>query len=238
MKVLVNGGLNLSELDGWWAEAYTPEVGWALGDGQEHTEPDWDAREAEELYRLLENEIVPMFYTRDASGVPRAWVARMRASLARLAPQFSTSRMLREYIDLLYLPAAAAYERRSAQNGKVARELHRWWANLQTHWRAVHVGNLETSQDEDQWVFTAHVYLGEIDPSWVRVELYADAVAKEEPLCKEMKRMAPIPGAINGYSYQVRAPATRPATDFTPRVIPYHAEARVPMEAALICWQR
>jgi len=179
-----------------------------------------------------------MFYTRDASGVPRAWVARMRASLARLAPQFSTSRMLREYIDLLYLPAAAAYERRSAQNGKVARELHRWWANLQTHWRAVHVGNLETSQDEDQWVFTAHVYLGEIDPSWVRVELYADAVAKEEPLCKEMKRMAPIPGAINGYSYQVRAPATRPATDFTPRVIPYHAEARVPMEAALICWQR
>lgn len=238
MKVLVNGGLNLSELDGWWAEAYTPEVGWALGDGQEHTEPDWDAREAEELYRLLENEIVPMFYARDAQGVPRVWVSRMRASMARLAPQFSTNRMMREYIERLYMPAAAAYERRSAHNGEVARELYKWWTNLHTYWHTVHFGNLEVRQDEEQWMFTAHVYLGEIDPAWVRVELYADPRADEEPLCTEMERKEPIPGAINGYCYQVRTPATRPSTDFTPRIVPYHANARVPMEADLICWQR
>ena len=75
MKVLVNGGLNLSELDGWWAEAYTPEVGWALGDGQEHgDDPAWDAAEAEALYELLEREVIPEFYARDEQGIPTAWV--------------------------------------------------------------------------------------------------------------------------------------------------------------------
>ena len=76
MKVLVNGGINLSELDGWWAEAYTPEVGWALGDGQEHgDDPAWDAVEAEALYDLLEREVIPEFYTRDEQGIPTAWVS-------------------------------------------------------------------------------------------------------------------------------------------------------------------
>ena len=79
MKVLVNGGINLSELDGWWAEAYTPEVGWALGDGQEHhDDPAWDAAEADALYDLLEREVIPEFYARDRQGIPTAWVARMR----------------------------------------------------------------------------------------------------------------------------------------------------------------
>ena len=115
MKVLVNGGLNLSELDGWWAEAYSAEVGWALGDGCEHAEPDWDAREAEALYAILENDIIPLFYARDAHGIPRAWVARIRASMARLAPHFSSNRMLCEYIECVYVPAAAAFRRRAGR---------------------------------------------------------------------------------------------------------------------------
>ena len=114
MKVLVNGGINLSELDGWWAEAYTPEVGWALGDGQEHgDDPAWDAVEADALYDLLEREVIPEFYTRDESGIPTAWVKRMRESMARLTPRFSANRTVREYTEQHYLPAAAAY--RSAQ---------------------------------------------------------------------------------------------------------------------------
>ena len=93
MKVLVNGGLNLSELDGWWAEAYTPEVGWALGDGQEHgDDPAWDDAEAAALYDLLEREVVPEFYARDPSGISTAWVKRMRESMARLTPHFSANR--------------------------------------------------------------------------------------------------------------------------------------------------
>ena len=114
MKVLVNGGLNLSELDGWWAEAYAPDLGWAIGDGREHLEPGWDAVETEQLFTLLEQQVVPEFYARDADGIPRAWVARIRASLARLTPRFSSNRMLAEYLERLYLPAAGSFRRRTA----------------------------------------------------------------------------------------------------------------------------
>ena len=118
MKVLVNGGINLSELDGWWAEAYTPEVGWALGDGQEHdSDPAWDAVEAEALYDLLEREVIPEFYTRDEQGIPSAWVSRMRESMAQLTPRFSTNRSVSEYTEQHYLPAASAYRERAADQG-------------------------------------------------------------------------------------------------------------------------
>ena len=90
---MANGGLNLSELDGWWAEAYTPEVGWALGDGQEHgDDPAWDATEAAALYNLLEDQVIPEFYTRSRQGIPITWVKRMRESMAGLTAQFSANR--------------------------------------------------------------------------------------------------------------------------------------------------
>ena len=117
MKVLVNGGINLSELDGWWAEAYSPEVGWALGDGQEHgDDPAQDAAEAEALYDLLEHEVIPEFYTRNDEASPAAWVARMRESMARLTPQCLHQPAVREYTEQHYLPAAMAYRARAARH--------------------------------------------------------------------------------------------------------------------------
>jgi starch phosphorylase len=121
MKVLVNGGLNLSELDGWWAEAYDPEVGWALGDGLEHTEPEWDAVEAEHLYTLLEQQIGPEFYARDAQGIPTHWVDRMRASMAHLTPRFSMNRMLRDYVEQIYVPTTAWFRDRTADAARLGR---------------------------------------------------------------------------------------------------------------------
>jgi len=107
MKVLVNGGINLSELDGWWAEAYVSDLGWALGDGKEHgNDSNWDAAEAEALYERLEREVIPEFYTRNEKGIPTAWIARMRESMARLTPRFSADRTVREYTEEHYLPAA------------------------------------------------------------------------------------------------------------------------------------
>jgi starch phosphorylase len=127
MKVLVNGGLNLSELDGWWAEAYSPEVGWAIGDRREHNnDPAWDASEAETLYGLLEREIIPEFYTRDERGIPRGWVARMRESMARLTPLFSTNRAVRQYTEEHYLAAASAFKERAANQGALGADLLRW----------------------------------------------------------------------------------------------------------------
>src|SRR5436305_12970858 len=107
MKLLVNGGLNVSELDGWWAEAYTPEVGWALGDGREHgDDPAWDAIEADELYELLEREVVPTFYTRNHAGSPEGRGKMMRESMCRLTPQCSTNRRGREEVSRPYIRAA------------------------------------------------------------------------------------------------------------------------------------
>jgi starch phosphorylase len=115
MKVLVNGGINLSELDGWWSEAYTPEVGWAVGDGKEHGEdPAWDAAEAQALYDLLENQVIPEFYQRDSAGIPVAWIKRIRASMSTLTPLYSANRSVREYTEKYYLPAAAAYHGHTA----------------------------------------------------------------------------------------------------------------------------
>ena len=127
MKVLVNGGLNFSELDGWWAEAYEPDLGWALGDGQEHgNDPDQDRAEAEGLYDALEREVIPEFYARDEKSIPAAWVARMRESMARLTPQFSADRAVREYTEQHYIPAAAAYRARTAHGGADGRKLVDW----------------------------------------------------------------------------------------------------------------
>jgi starch phosphorylase len=237
MKVLVNGGLNLSELDGWWAEAYSPEVGWALGDDHNHTDPDWDAHEADQLYQLLEEQVIPEFFARDAQGIPRAWVGRMRASMGLLAPHFSSNRMVREYVTRFYVPAAADFQRRATGKGQLAKELTSWAQNLLTHWDQLHLGNLEVNVAGDSWSFTIQVFLGEMAPDWVRVELYADPHDDGEPLRQVMNRGHTIPGAINGYVYQAAVPATRPCSDFTPRIIPYHPDALVPMEATPILWQ-
>jgi starch phosphorylase len=116
MKVLVNGGINLSQLDGWWAEGYRPEVGWAIGDAQTHgDEGAWDDRDAAALFEVLEREVVPQFYTRDAAGIPSAWIARMRESMATLTPQFSSSRAVHDYTQRYYLPAAQEWLRRQGQ---------------------------------------------------------------------------------------------------------------------------
>ena len=163
MKVLVNGGLNVSELDGWWAEAYAPELGWALGDGQEHgDDPSRDAAEANQLYELLEREIVPQFYTRDSEGIPTAWVARIRESMSRLTPQFSANRVVRQYTQDYYLPAAAAYRARAAQNGAMGRAIADWQRMLRDHWGAIRFGKLNIATNPDTHTFELEIHLGAV----------------------------------------------------------------------------
>jgi len=238
MKVLVNGGLNLSELDGWWAEAYTPEVGWALGDGQEHLEPEWDAIEAEQLYQLLENEVIPQFYDRDTTGIPRSWVARMRCSMAQLTPQFSTNRMIQEYVEQLYLPSATEVSYRCAQGKEFGKALRSWEMTLTHHWQEIHWGNIKYQEDDENWLFEAQVYLGDIPPEFIQVQLYAEQLKSDDETFFTMLQGEPIPGSVNGYCYRATVSAKRPAKDFTARVIPYHEHAYVPNELALIHWQQ
>jgi starch phosphorylase len=239
MKVLVNGGINLSELDGWWAEAYTPEVGWALGDGQEHGgDPAWDAAEAAALYDLLEREVIPEFYARDESGIPTAWVKRMRESMARLTPHFSANRTVREYTEQHYLPAALVYRERAADKGAVGRQIVNWRQPLEQKWAALRFGELRVETRGEQHVFDIEVYLDDLDPNSVRVELYADGVNGGSPVRQEMKRVRQLAGASGGYVYNAAVAAARPPADYTARVIPQHSGVAVPLEAARILWQR
>ncbi len=239
MKVLVNGGINLSELDGWWSEAYTTEAGWALGDGQEHDDdPAWDAVEAEALYDLLEREVVPEFYTRDAQGIPGAWVARMRESMARLTPRFSSNRAVREYTEQHYLPAASAYRERAADKGKNGMDIVNWRHALEQKWTALRFGEVKLETDAGQHIFEVQVYLDELDPEAVRVELYANGVNGSAPERVAMQRVRQLVGATNGYAYRAEVPAARPATDYTVRLIPQRDDVAVPLEDAHILWQR
>jgi starch phosphorylase len=239
MKVLVNGGLNLSELDGWWAGAFTPEVGWALGDGQEHgDDPAWDAAEAEALYDLLERDVVPEFYARDGQGIPTAWVARMRNSMADLTPRFSADRAVREYTEQHYLPGAAAYRERAAGKGSVGRKLVDWQHALEKEWPAIRFGETKVETDGEQQVFEVQAYLNELDPNAARVELYADGVNGGDPVRQEMERVRQLAAVSGGYAYRARVPATRPATDYTVRLIPHCTGLAVPLETARILWQR
>ncbi|TDX31060.1 starch phosphorylase [Modicisalibacter xianhensis] len=242
MKVLVNGGLNLSVLDGWWAEAYSPGVGWSIGDGLEHADiAAWDATEAKELYTRLEQDIVPTFYDRDESGIPYAWVSRMRESMATLTPKFSTNRSLREYLERYYLPAANAFRHRVA-DCHCGTYLHRTRPGRQLfdtrRWAGVHFGASSAASHDGQRHVEVEVYLGDISPDSVQVQLYANGTAGGEPEIIPMERVRQLANAANGYIYEAVGSSCRPEADYTARVIPCFHDRAIPLEIQHIVWQR
>ncbi|WP_319408369.1 alpha-glucan family phosphorylase [uncultured Desulfosarcina sp.] len=239
MKVLVNGGINLSELDGWWAEAYTPDVGWALGDGREHgDDPAWDAIEATALYNLLEQEIVPEFYARDEQGIPTAWVARMRESMAKLTPRFSANRAVREYTEQHYIPAASAYAARAADEGALGRQMVAWRQATEKQWAGLRFGEVKITTKDAQHRVDVQLFLNGFDPKDIRVELFADGLDGGEPVQQGMKPIGISPDAPDGTIYRATVSAARPETDYTARVIPQFDGVGVPLEEARILWQR
>lgn len=239
MKVLVNGGINLSELDGWWVEAYTSEVGWALGDGQEHdSDPTWDATEAEALYQRLEQEVVPEFYARDHEGIPTAWVARMRESMARLTPRFSADRAVREYTVEHYLPAALNFIHRAADKGAAGQQIAARLRAMAEKWGTLRFGEMEIKTEGEEHRFDAQIYLGDLDPKTVRVELFADGISGGAPVRQEMKCLRQLACESGCYVFSAAVPAARPAADYTARMIARQDGAAIPLEGAQILWQR
>jgi starch phosphorylase len=239
MKVLVNGGLNLSELDGWWAEAYSPEVGWAIGDGQEHGEdPEWDAREADTLYTLLEAEVIPAFYERDASGMPNRWLERIRESMARLTPEFSATRAICEYTESHYLPAASRYRDRAVDNGAVGSSLLQWKQDLERYWSTVRFVSIRINTHDGQHFFQVGVAPGSLTPDHFRVDLYADTAHEKSAPFQVMNASGPCADKPGAFTYSAQVSATRPASNYTARIVPYHPNALVPLEAEQIVWQR
>ena len=238
MKVLVNGGLNLSELDGWWAEAYVPDLGWAIGDGQEHgNDSAWDAAEAEALYERLEREVIPEFYTRNEKGIPTAWVSRMRESMARLTPHFAADRTVREYTEQHYLPAAVSCQSRVANKGATGKQMVDWRHNLDRKWATLHFGQVKVETKGDQDIFEVQICLHGLDPKTVRVELYANGNKSSSAVRQEMTLLHPLADEAGSYIYSATVSSTRQSADYTARVLPHYEGIAIPLEDSRILWQ-
>jgi len=238
MKVLVNGGINLSELDGWWAEAYTPEVGWAIGDGNEHLDIEaWDAVEAEQLYTILEQNIIPEFYHRNENGIPTSWISRMRESLAQLTPRFSADRSVREYTQKQYLPAAEKFMERTANQGEKGKKIAETLGLIEQKWDSLHFGEVKVETIENLHMFEVQLYFNDIDPDNIQVELFSNGLIGEEPLVQVMERGKSLETETNGYQYHASVSAARSVKDYTARAIPFIPSVSVPLEISRILWE-
>src|SRR5271157_1773355 len=199
-------------------------------------------RDAEQLYHLLEQEVKPAFYERDSSGIPTAWVARMRASMTTLTPMFSAYRTVGEYLEQYYKPAAQGYGRRAADGGLVAKQLAEWLRRTEDAWSSVAILSrhsvLHDGLGPDSlWEITAQVHLGALTPNDVLVELFADNHGAA-PFRQRMSLDTSIGDSNSTYTFKERASAARSASDYTVRVVPCHTEVQVPLEANRILWEK
>jgi starch phosphorylase len=158
--------------------------------------------------------------------------------MAHLTPRFSANRAMREYVENYYISSAAAYRRRVRDQGGASVSLLKWHENLSRYWANVRFGELRIETSADKHLFRVQVYFGGLAPETVRVELYADSLADEPPLRHRMDRGSQLAGSVNGYMYEADVPASRSASDYTPRIIPLHSIARIPLEDAHILWFR
>ena len=237
MKILSNGGLNCSILDGWWGEAYNENVGWAIGGKSETVQYfNDDKADSEALYGLLENTIIPEFFNRDKNGIPAKWVQKIRQSMATLTPAFSTYRMMKEYIEKAYIPMSENYTKRNENGGKIALEIVEWGNKLNENWKGIHFANPSFEKVNTIYNVRCTIWLGIIEPEAISVQLYT--ILNGKPLITDMKINKSITGAINGFIYEAQATAEVPPNDYTIRVIPYHPDAVVPLEFSQILWQK
>jgi starch phosphorylase len=177
MKVSVNGGLNCSILDGWWVEGYDGDNGFAIGSGEEYADLGYqDEVESRLLYELIERDITPLFYERDAEGLPRAWIRRMKRAIATQVPVFNTNRMVEEYYKSCYLPSHGRYRKLTGDHLQGAKELSRWRRDLLGSWDQVQVLEVTGPTGEllrvgAEFTVQVRVRLGSLRPQDVSVQL-------------------------------------------------------------------
>ncbi len=258
MKAAVNGALNISTIDGWWCEGYTPEGGWAIGGGETYKQPDYqDMVESQALYNILESEIVPLFYTRSADNIPRAWISRVKNSISYIAPRFNTHRMLIEYTRRFYKPAAARFGYLTGDQMLHAKNLCAWKARVRNAWQElqikdvqIHVngngdGLLEAKQPQvkvgSELNIRALVRLGALNPSDVFVELYHGMldtwgeITDGAPTTMSYDKPADQEGE---HWYQGLMPFTRTGQQgVAVRILPKNEDLVSPHEMSLVLWE-
>jgi starch phosphorylase len=248
MKVPVNGGINLSILDGWWVEGYDGDNGWAIGAGEEYVDLNYqDEVESRALYDLIEQDIIPLFYTRGNDGLPRGWIRRMKRSIMTLVPVFNTNRMVEEYAERCYVPSHRRFSKLSAEHLKAAKDLAAWRRRIAADWGHVRVESVEAPTGETHKVGSTfpvrvRVNLGNFSPDDVEVQLchgVLDSMGEiADPRATALHPDSPF--SLNG-SRSVLFAGTVPCHasgqfGFSVRVLPKHAHLPHLFEPGLVTW--
>jgi starch phosphorylase len=252
MKAALNGGLNLSILDGWWHEMFDGDNGWAISSFEDVDDLGRrDELEANALFELLERQVVPLFYDRSGSGaVPRGWLRKVKVNLATLGPQVTASRMVADYVSQLYEPTAARADLLAADGDARARALAAWKARVAAAWHEVHVERVASDADADSAapevlggsrVVTAAVALGSLSPADVDVQLLHGPVGTGDELAERtvvsMSVAAGDPPDADHLRYEGVVSATSAGRyGYTVRVVPHHDDLASPAELGLVAW--
>ncbi|MFN2362293.1 MAG: alpha-glucan family phosphorylase [Marinobacter sp.] len=236
MKVLVNGGLNLSQYDGWWAEAWNDEVGWAIRPGATFEElgssGEHDDSDARELFGLLEREVIPAFYNVDEQGLPRKWLQRIRASMDQLTASYSANRMVREYVEGFYLPMAELGKQRDPSTAAAIVSEHR---EITSHWPRLRFNAFSLSESGGDQSYTVEVYLDGVAEQRIAVELVAEASDYGPRTVTPMTMKHPLTGSAHSYLYECTVP-TRPEGHYTPRLRVKDERLTLPLENPAVHW--
>ncbi|MBL8145616.1 MAG: alpha-glucan family phosphorylase [Anaerolineae bacterium] len=246
MKVIYNGGLNFSVLDGWWDEAYAPEVGWAIGHGEEYAEADSEQQdyiESAAIYNVLENDILPTFYERGRDSLPREWIGMMKQSYVRLAPVFNTSRMVQEYTDDYYLPVYQRSHHLVAPKLEVGLDYAHWREALSKGWPQVAVKSVQVPAEAVQVGATietsARVVLGSLKPTDVVVQLYYSPLTSDGDLRDDGSWVNMELAGTQGDEYEFKATvicATSGDRGVSVRILPANPNLTSSFEPRLIRW--
>lgn len=246
MKVLPNGGLNCSILDGWWAEGYEPGTGWAIGDGLDRTDQghqDWlDSRA---LYQLIEQEIAPLFYARGENGLPLGWLEMVRKSMRELSPQFSTWRMVQDYTTRFYMPSNDSFHRLQENGLERAKDALAWRTRIQENWKDVGVCKVSDTSSLRNSLGSAfkvsiEVSLGNLAPKDVEVQVLVGQVGSNRELHHFETIIATLADSNPGGSHRYEATVSNNETGhrgYVCRVVPHHDDVHVQSELALVAWQ-
>jgi glycogen phosphorylase len=250
MKLPPNGGLNFSVLDGWWLESYNGKNGWAIGEeietGSEALQNEVDIAS---LYHILENQIIPLYYAKPDGKLPLAWIQLMRESIRTIVPVFNTRRMVQEYNERLYEPAASASGALTADNCQNARDLSAWKNEIRQKWSQLkvleyHVAPAEPAPDVffvgEQIEVIARVHLGDVKPEHVCVQAYYGPAENNSIHNASLTNLSDCKHLENGdFEYRGLIPASDSgAYGLNVRIIPYNPHLTQDHELRLITWAR
>ncbi|MFY7843218.1 MAG: alpha-glucan family phosphorylase [Rhabdochlamydiaceae bacterium] len=231
MKILGNGGLNFSELDGWWAEAYEEKCGWALGDGQKHESVEWENKENQRLYQILEELIIPEFYEQNEDGIPLKWVSKVKHSLSKLTPYFSADRAVREYTSKYYIPRAQNYAHHLKDQNKLTKSILEWLQFTEKNWPLITVKEVHKYVENEYIVAEATIDIGLFRPEDLIVDLFHEIPSSDKQL-----QYRQAEGST--FVYKLKQHLSGDLDDYTLRVLPYHPDIDIGLYFPHILWEK